>query len=92
MIDGDPHDFLDTVCSGQDIVYLYNGIKYWFQGYSKNGINHMEVWQEEPPADGYVWTYDDADLQKCFEAFVEAPIFDGKTFWEAEENIHWVDG
>lgn len=92
MIDGDPNDFLDVIYSGQDVVYIYDGIKYWFQGYTtSSGVKHMEIWQEEPPVDGYIWTHDDTSMEKCLEAFLKARIFGGKTFWEAEENIHWVD-
>ena len=94
MINGDPHDFIDTVYSGQDIVYLYHGIKYWYQGYlnPKTNLSHMEVFQYNPPGDGYVWEYDSkSPSDDGLEAFLEAPIFDGKTFWEAESEIEWVD-
>lgn len=92
MIDGNPHDFVDTAYTGQDIVYLYRGIKYWFQGYNlDDGTCHMEVFQYQPPAEDYIWTHDDVSMEKCLTAFLEAPIFDGKTFWQAEQEITWVD-
>jgi len=25
------------------------------------------------------------------QAFIDAPLFDEKTFWDAEKNIEWVD-
>lgn len=92
MIDGNPHDFVDTVYTGQDIVYLYHGIKYWFQGYTlENGTCHMEIFQYQPPAEDEIWSHDDTSMEKCLEAFLQAPIFDGKTFWDAEQEITWVD-
>ena len=29
--------------------------------------------------------------QMCGDAFQKAPIFDGRTFWEIEKEIEWVD-
>jgi len=29
--------------------------------------------------------------QESFEAFLKEPLFDGKTFWEVEKEIEWVD-
>lgn len=92
MIDGNPRDFIDTAYTGQDIVYLYHGIKYWFQGYTlEGGICHMEVYQYQPPKEDEIWSHDDMSMEKCLEAFLQAPIFCGKTFWEAEQEITWVD-
>ncbi|HBM97186.1 TPA: hypothetical protein DD394_06785 [bacterium UBP9_UBA11836] len=92
MIDGDPHQFLDTVYTGQDIVYVYGGVKYWFQGYNRpSGGFHMEVYQYEPSKEGAVWEVDLEDEMECLKAFLAAPIFNGATFWEAEKDITWVD-
>ena len=93
MINGNPHDFVDTAYSGQDIIFLFHGIKYWFQGYTikEDGTNHMEVFQYQPPSDNYIWECNSDSIEKCLAAFLEAPIFDGKTFWEAESEIEWVD-
>ena len=33
MIGGNPNDFLDRIYSCQDTIYIYMGVKYWFQGY-----------------------------------------------------------
>ena len=93
MKNGDPHDFVNTVYSGQDIIFVFHGIKYWFQGYTiqESGIDHMEIFQYQPPSDKDIWSYDSDSMEKCLEAFLSAPIFDVKTFWEAESEIEWVD-
>lgn len=91
MINGNPHDFLDTVYSGQDIVYIYNDIKYWFQGYRRDdGLYHMEVFQDEPPSENYILEIDEVSLEECYKKFIQSPIFGGKIFWEAEKDIEWV--
>ena len=93
MINGDPHDFVDVAYTGQDIIFVFRGVKYWFQGYTnfETHISHMEVFQYQPPSEDYIWEIDSDSMEKCLEAFLEAPIFDGKTFWEAESEIEWVD-
>jgi hypothetical protein len=92
MINGDANEFLDKAYTGQDLIYIYHGIKYWFQGYSdENGVKHMEVVQYKPASEGYIWEHDDQSMENCLSAFVEAPIFDGKRFWDVEQEIEWVD-
>lgn len=92
MVGGKPNDFLDRIYSCQDTVFIYNGIKYWFQGYmpDKSSV-HMEIIQYQPPSEKDIWEYDGVTIDECLKAFVHAPIFSGKTFWEAEKNIDWVD-
>lgn len=92
MIDGDPHEFLKSIAFGQDTVYVYHGIKYWFQGYiTSEGKWHMETYQYEPYDDDWFWSYDCDPGEDDVKVFVEAPIFEGKTFWEVEQDIQWVD-
>ena len=92
MIDGNPNEFIDKAYTGQDIIFIYHGIKYWFQGYTKNnGICHMEIFQYQPSSDDYIWEHNDVSMEKCLDEFIKAPIFDGKTFWDVEQEIQWVD-
>ena len=92
MINGDAGDFVDRIYSCQDTVFIYNGVKYWFQGYMPSTDTvHMEVVQIDPERDGYVWEYNGNSISEGQESFQKAPIFDGKTFWEAEKDIEWTD-
>ncbi len=53
----------------------------------------MEIFQIEPSENnGYLWTYEATDIEQCLYAFENAPIWNGKTFWEIENEIEWVDG
>lgn len=50
MISGDPHLFIETVYSGQEIDFRFRGKHYFYQGYkdSRTGLSHMEVeWFDE---------------------------------------------
>ena len=92
MIGGSPTEFVDRIYSCQDTVFIYKGIKYWFQGYMPDENSaHMEVTQYQPSSERDVWSYDGKTIEECQNAFLQAPIFDGKTFWEAEQEITWVD-
>lgn len=92
MNGGSVTDFVDRIYSCQDTVFVYHGIKYWFQGYTLSKDNvHMEVFQYEPPSEEYLWEYNGKSIDECQKAFLSAPMFDGKTFWEAEKDITWVD-
>lgn len=92
MIGGTPVEFVDRIYSCQDTLFIYKNIKYWFQGYMpNNGSVHMEVIQYQPSSERYMWSYDGKTIDECQRAFLHAPIFDGKTFWEAEQDIEWVD-
>ena len=91
MINGNPKEFVDTIYTCQDIVFIFNNIKYWFQGYMTEQGVHMEVFQCEPPKDEYIWEYNGESIKEGQELFEMAPIFNGKTFWEAEKEIEWVD-
>lgn len=91
MINGKPNHFLDVLYTGQDIVYIFHGVKYWFQGYTTSNGFHMEIFQYQPSAEGYVWEFDASSADECKEAFLKTPIFNGKAFWDVEEKIEWVD-
>ncbi len=57
MINGNPNEFIDTIYTCQDIIFVYDGIKYWFQGHIVYGKVHMEVFQYVPAKDGYIGEY-----------------------------------
>lgn len=59
----------------------------------KGEKGYMEIFRYAPQWDDeeFIWIHNDVSMQKCLEAFLDAPIFDGKTFWEAESEIEWVD-
>ena len=51
----------------------------------------MEIFQTDPDAENYVWEYNGSSIKEGQKAFQTAPIFDGKTFWEVEQEMEWVD-
>ncbi len=90
MIDGDPNNFLEVVYSGQDINFRFDGVNYFYQDYWNNGLFYMEIWEYDNPDHPYLWQYQGTKLTECLQAFVEAPIFKGKSFWKVEKEITWL--
>ena len=67
--------------------------KYFAQGVCPDGVNcelQVDQWEPIPETEGYIWTKKSKDKYDI-EAFFNAPIFEGKTFWEIQEETEWVD-
>ncbi len=45
----------------------------------------------ESEAYNQAWSVKGLDRPVSLDAFLKEPIFDGKTFWECEKEIEWVD-
>lgn len=91
MVNGNPNEFVDTAYSGQEIFFVFDAKKYMFQGYMENGTCHMEIQQHEPWCMDTFWATEGRSMQECLECFLSAQIFKGKSFWDAEKDIEWVD-
>ena len=92
MTAAERRNFCDVLYSVQEIIFTYHGRKYCVQGYHENNKAHMYLAQWEPECDNpIIWETTDDLMRKCGEQFQEAQLFDGKTFWDVEPNITWVD-
>lgn len=95
MKNGDVSEFVDGLYYGDERWFRYNGVKYFIQGWVENGQFSLMLDQMEPDPGyiGYAWsqTKPVAQRQEVVDAFLTDKIFDGKTFWEVEKEIIWVD-
>lgn len=92
MINGNPNRFLEVIASGQDVTYKFREEIYWYQGYNKGDKFRMEIYKYiSSQKRGITWECERSTCIDCYNEFIEAPIFDGKTFWEAEQEIEWGD-
>ena len=95
MINGNVNEFVDGLYYGDERWFMFRGIKYFIQGWVKNEEFTLELEQMEPYLyqDRPLWTktcnFD--QRQEAVESFLKAPVFDGKTFWDAEQEMEWVD-
>ena len=92
MINGKVEDFLEGIYNLQEIIHIYNGKKYFLQGYGgwkgEPYTLELQLWE---PEQKNLWKYVDKDPILCRNKFLKEPLYDGKTFWEVESEIEWVD-
>ncbi len=90
MIGSNFNQFVDDIYTGSDLVFLYRGRKFHLQGYQHNGKPCLFLDQLEPSGNDYIWTGSGEDDYPV-EDFLNAPVFEGKSFWEVQEEMEWVD-
>ena len=91
MRNGNIREFVDKLWGGEELIYIYNGKKYFSQGYVlENGQYRFELQQWEPEGK-MLWYVEGLDHQSSLDKFLDQPLFDGKKFWEAEVDMEWVD-
>ncbi len=93
MINGDPKAFIEGLHYGDEHYFVYDGRKYFIQGLTtEEDGNFLEVFGLDPDNFDYHWiAYSGKNKPFPVAEFERAPIFNGKTFWEAEKDIEWVD-
>ncbi len=91
MIDGNPNEFIDGLHYGDERFFLFRGRKYFIQGYSEKGRRILEMFTIDSDVDVIKWEAFSLNKHYPVEAFEKAKIFDGKSFWEVENEIQWVD-
>ena len=88
MTGGTAQQFIDGLSNCMEEVFVYRGRTMCIQGWADKDeriLFMLDQW--EPPTTDYLWTYRAATVDECLQAFLEAPLFDGRTFWEAEGEM-----
>lgn len=93
MKNGNITEFLDLLNYGQELLFVYNGKKYFIQGWQACDVHYMVLnyYEEADKNDGDLWKYSANDMKKYADAFLKLPIFDGKIFMEIEEYATWFE-
>ena len=91
MINGDINEFIDGLYYGDERFFIYDGNKYFIQGYYETERFTLELYIIENPENDFEWHICSKDKQYLVEEFEKAKIFNGKSFWEVEKEIEWVD-
>jgi hypothetical protein len=84
-------EFIDGLHYGDERFFLYNGNKYFIQGYTENAKPLLVLYILEDPNNDFKWQAISTDKNFPVADFENAAIFNGKTFWEVEKDIEWVD-
>ena len=93
MINGNVNEFIENLYYGSEMNFAYADKQYFIQGWMEQGLFTLELCQTIPLTtnEGYcVWKDATDSSQVCVNNFLNAKIFDGKTFWEVEQEIDWL--
>lgn len=94
MIDGNARDFLNKLYY-EDHYVIFNGEKYFLNGCQTkkldNGTESVRLEVYNLTRDTTVFSVTKTSAADCIDAFEEAVIWNGRTFWEIESEIMWVD-
>lgn len=91
MINGDSREFIDGLYYGDERFFYYNGCKYFIQGYYVDGKPMLEMYVFEPVDSNFEWRFVSENGSYPVPEFESAAVFNGKTFWQVEQDIEWVD-
>ena len=96
MQNGDVQQFIDDLYYGEELLLRYNKQKFFIQGWKNKDTYHMEMIEiEADKPDGQVikkcWSYSANTMRECAVAFLNEPLWDGKTFWQAESDMTQCD-
>ncbi|MBP3816971.1 MAG: hypothetical protein J6H31_01595 [Butyrivibrio sp.] len=97
MIDGNVKEFVDNLYYGSEMYFVYKDKKYFIQGWVENEMHFLVLDYEKSnlPDDytfkSYIWEHKAKDSNECVQAFLDAPLWDGKTFYEVEREITWTE-
>lgn len=92
MKNGCISDFIDQLYYGGELVFEYKGSRYFIQGWTEADRNIMVldlVSQEKFKS--YLWTHEAQTMKECAESFLDAPLWNGKTFIQIQEDVTWSD-
>ena len=93
MINGNVNEFIENLYYGSEMNFAYADKQYFIEGLTENNITSLELYQTVPVTtnEGYcVWKDSSNNSQDRVNNFIHAKIFNGKTFWEVEQEIDWL--
>lgn len=91
MLNGDVQEFVDGLYYGDGRNFVYDDMEFFIQGWHIKGFCYLVLELFVPFHKATYWECLSKDNQECVNKFLEAKIFKGKSFWEVEKNITWID-
>jgi hypothetical protein len=95
MINGKASDFIECL-SYEDNYAIFRGNKYFFNGCQsqKNHLGEVVLVKLEVydlTNKSTIYSVSQKTVSECLSALQEAKIWDGKSFWDVEQEFEWVD-
>lgn len=79
--------FIDALYANPEIEFEYSGKKYLTSGYHDNNNDYILRVDTIETTSNQVFFFKDVSIQKCVDAFEKAKLFDGRTIYEAHDEI-----
>ncbi len=80
-------EFIDALYSNPEMELIYHGKRYLLSGYIEcDGIYTLQLDTIERDSKE-LFLHKSASRQECVEKFESSKVFDGKTIYEAEQEI-----
>ena len=89
MKNGNVNEFVDHIYYGDELWFLYKDTKYFLEGLCINGESKLYLFEMKENGAEYSWPV--SGHRYPAESFLNAKLFDGKSFWEIEKEVEWVD-
>ncbi len=101
MINGNVDEFIDVI-TYQDAAVMYKGFRYFFNGLcfnEKTKTYKIEIYKEKlKEGSKYeyefvedVFSWKSVSKDECLYHLLNDKIFEGKSFYEVESEMHWID-
>lgn len=99
MVGGDPDDFIDYMNDGdaavryKNLVYRFSGLKY-HPGRDTWSLSVERYRFTKEPFEDFlelVYYYESADAEDVLDHLTEDILWEGKTFYELEKALCWMD-
>ena len=95
MKGGNVNTFIDHT-TFEECAALYKGVKYFFHGLiydneKKEYSYVIDTWDSNGNYERTVFDKTASTSEECLKLAQNEPIFDGKTSWEAEADMEWVE-
>ena len=96
MINGNVNEFLDEL-TYEDHYVLYKGKKYFFNGCqcqfdSNHKVISATIGVYNFSDNKELASFTENSIVACIDALSSAKLFDGKSFWDVEAKMEWIDG
>ena len=100
MINGNTSEFVDNLYYGTEMYFIYNHKTFFIQGWVEDDLHFLvldfdyEIERYDPSnpkGKQPIWEYSSKDSMECVQAFLDAPLWDGKRFYEVEKKMIWTD-
>lgn len=91
MINGDVTSFVEGIGFGETSAFVYNEEVYVIQGYCQDEVRYLFLDRVEPKADDLLWSSSLDDGEYPVDEFLDAPLFNGKTFMDIEDQVEWIE-